>query len=79
MGRKIRKPASDRLKLATRTDLKRLGITVSNQTLLRWESRNQFPRRIRMGGHSVAWPLAEIEAWVIDRTNERDNAEYVQH
>ncbi len=47
--------------LATRADLKRLGINVSNTTLLRWEARGRFPRRIRMAGTSVAWFLSEIE------------------
>lgn len=28
--------------LATRADLKRLGITVSNSTLLRWEARGRL-------------------------------------
>ncbi len=47
--------------LATRADLKRLGITVSNSTLLRWEARGRFPRRARLAGTSVAWFLHEIE------------------
>ena len=36
--------------LATRADLKRLGIIVSNSTLLRWEARGRFPRRVRLAG-----------------------------
>ena len=38
--------------LATRADLKRLGIIVSNSTLLRWEARGRFPRRVRLAGTS---------------------------
>jgi predicted DNA-binding transcriptional regulator AlpA len=62
--------------LATRADLKRLGITVSNTTLLRWEARGRFPRRIRMAGTTVAWFLSEIEDWLADRAAERARTHY---
>jgi len=58
------KISDGRKTLATRADLKRLGINVSNTTLLRWEARGRFPRRIRMAGTSVAWFLSEIEDWL---------------
>ena len=57
--------------LATRSDLKHLGINVSNTTLLRWEVRGRFPRRIRMAGTSIAWLMPEIEAWLAERAAER--------
>jgi hypothetical protein len=41
--------------LLTREDLPRLGITISPSTLLRLEAAGQFPKRIRLGHHSVAW------------------------
>ena len=62
--------------LATRADLKRLGITVSNSTLLRWEARGRFPRRVRLAGTSVAWLLNEIELWLADRPEERSCHHY---
>lgn len=62
--------------LASRADLKRLGINVSNTTLLRWEARGRFPRRIRMAGTSVAWFLSEIEDWLADRAAERARTHY---
>lgn len=62
--------------LANRADLARLGIKVSNSTLLRWEAAGRFPRRIRMAGTSVAWLLAEIEQWVADRADERSRWHY---
>lgn len=62
--------------LATRSDLKRLGINVSNTTLLRWEARGRFPRRIRMAGTSVAWFLSEIEDWLTERADERTRTHY---
>lgn len=62
--------------LATRADLKRLGIHVSNSTLLRWEAGARFPRRIKPGGTTVAWLMSEIEDWVTERAEERANHHY---
>ncbi|HEY8594560.1 MAG TPA: AlpA family phage regulatory protein [Devosiaceae bacterium] len=62
--------------LANRADLARLGIKVSNSTLLRWEAAGRFPRRIRMAGTSVAWLLNEIEQWLADRAEERSRTFY---
>ena len=64
--------------LASRADLKRLGINVSNTTLLRWEARGRFPRRIRMAGTSVAWFLSEIEDWLAERADERARTHYAE-
>lgn len=47
-----------------RKDLVRLGINLSNSTMLRLEAANQFPKRIRIGAHSVAWLAAEIQAHI---------------
>ncbi len=65
--------------LATRADLKRVGIEVSNTTLLRWEARGRFPRRIRMAGTSVAWFLCEIEDWLAARAAERARTRYAEY
>ena len=62
--------------LYTRADLKRLGITVSNSSLLRWEAAARFPRRIRMAGTSVAWIAAEVHAWLKARAEERSRHVY---
>lgn len=62
--------------LVTRSDLKELGICVSNTTLLRWEAHGRFPRRIRMAGSSVAWFLTEIEDWFAERSAERAHTHY---
>lgn len=37
-----------------REELRKMGIRVSNSSLLRWEQLGRFPRRIRMAGTSVA-------------------------
>jgi len=65
--------------LASRDDLERLGINVSNTTLLRWEKHGRFPRRIRMAGTSVAWFLSEIEDWLAERAAERARTHYADY
>jgi predicted DNA-binding transcriptional regulator AlpA len=64
--------------LATRADLKRVGIEVSNTTLLRWEARGRFPRRIRMAGTSVAWFMCELDDWLAERAAERARTHYAE-
>jgi predicted DNA-binding transcriptional regulator AlpA len=64
--------------LATRADLKRVGINVSNTTLLRWEARGRFPRRIRMAGTSVAWFMCELDDWLAERAAERARTHYAE-
>ncbi len=66
-------------KLATRTDLKRMGITLSNTTLLRLEARGRFPRRVRIGGTSVAWLMSELNDWLSDRAEERARTHYADY
>jgi predicted DNA-binding transcriptional regulator AlpA len=50
--------------LLTRNDLPRLGITISPSTLLRLEAVGRFPKRIRIGAHSVAWLASEVSAHI---------------
>ncbi|MCV6825153.1 MULTISPECIES: helix-turn-helix transcriptional regulator [Halocynthiibacter] len=66
-------------RLATRDDLKRMGIKVSNTTKLRWEAQGRFPRRIRMGGTTVAWFMSEIEDWLAERDAERARTFYADY
>lgn len=65
--------------LATRADLKRMGISLSNTSLLRLEARGRFPRRIRIGGTTVAWFLSEIEDWLAERADERTRTHYAEY
>ncbi|MAQ81703.1 MAG: hypothetical protein CMH12_00560 [Maritimibacter sp.] len=65
--------------LATRSDLKRFGVKVSNTTLLRWEKLGRFPRRARPGGTTVAWILSEIEDWLAERAAERSRTHYAEY
>lgn len=66
----------DQQVVLSRNDLKRLGINVSNSTLLRWEHLGRFPRRIRMAGTSVAWLKSEVDEWLSDRAKERSSHHY---
>ena len=66
-------------RLATRDDLKRMGIKVSNTTKLRWEAQRRFPRCIRMGGTTVAWFMSEIEDWLTERDAERARTFYADY
>lgn len=66
-------------RLYQRDDLRRLGITKSNVTLLRWEQRGRFPRRIRLAGTSVAWLASDIERWITERSEERSHHHYADY
>jgi len=46
--------------LLVRGDLPRLGINLSPSTLLRLEAEGKFPKRVRIGAHSVAWLTSEV-------------------
>ncbi len=69
---------SNRL-LYQREDLREMGITKSNTTLLRWEQLGRFPRRVRMAGTSVAWLASDIEQWFRDRAEERAHYRYADY
>lgn len=65
--------------LYQRDDLRQMGITKSNTTLLRWEQLGRFPRRVRMAGTSVAWLASDIEQWFRDRAEERARHHYADY
>jgi predicted DNA-binding transcriptional regulator AlpA len=58
--------------LLTRQDLPRLGINLSNSTMLRLEAAGQFPKRVRIGAHSVAWLKSEIHEHITKLAAERE-------
>lgn len=60
--------------LLTREDLPRLGLNLSPSTLLRLEAAGQFPKRVRIGAHSVAWLASEIDAHIAKLAAERGAA-----
>jgi prophage regulatory protein len=65
--------------LCCRNNLKEFGIRVSNTTLLRWEAKGRFPRRIRLAGTSVAWLKSEIDQWLVERAEERSHTHYADY
>ena len=62
MTRFIRRPAVE-----NRTGLSRSTIYLLMQN-------GQFPKPVRIGGRAVAWPEAEVEAWLNARLAEREEA-----
>ena len=58
--------------LLTRNDLPRLGLNLSPSTLLRLEAAGRFPKRIRIGDHSVAWIASEVLAHLTDLAGNRE-------
>lgn len=51
--------------------LPRLGITFSPTSLRRLEAEGKFPKRIRLGVHSVAWLALEIQEHIAKLVAER--------
>ncbi|WP_226577315.1 helix-turn-helix transcriptional regulator [Acuticoccus sediminis] len=37
-------------------------------------SSGRFPRPVKISGRCVAWPMAEVDAWIESRIAERDAA-----
>ena len=62
MTRFIRRPAVE-----NRTGLSRSTIYLLMQN-------GQFPKPVRIGGRAVAWPEADVEAWLNARLAEREGA-----
>jgi prophage regulatory protein len=62
MTRFIRRPAVE-----NRTGLSRSTIYLLMQN-------GQFPKPVRIGGRAVAWPEADVEAWLNARLAEREEA-----
>ena len=62
MTRFIRRPAVE-----NRTGLSRSTIYLLMQN-------GQFPKPVSIGGRAVAWPEADVEAWLNARLAEREEA-----
>jgi prophage regulatory protein len=60
--------------LLVRGDLPRLGINLSPSTLLRLEAEGKFPKRVRIGAHSVAWLATEVHEHIAKLAAERGAA-----
>lgn len=62
--------------LLSRSDLRDLGITLSNSSLLRAEARGSFPRRLRLSPATVCWDSNEVAEWLESRKAERADWHY---
>ncbi len=64
--------------LAMKTLINRKKLTamipLSDRAILNMEKRGDFPRRIALTSRSVAWDLAEVEAWIEARKASGDKA-----
>jgi prophage regulatory protein len=49
-------------------------IPLSDATIWRREKMGDFPKRIRLGGNSVGWFAAEIDAWLANKAAARGPA-----
>lgn len=58
-------------RLLTRFDLKDLGISYVNVTLLRQERAGKFPRRIYLSSHRVGWWESEVLSYLETKSQER--------
>jgi len=62
------------VRLLSADDLRARGVRLSKSQLYNLMKKGSFPRPIKVGGRSVAWPEAEIEAWLQQRIDDRDEA-----
>ena len=53
-----------------------LGVSVRTVRLL--DASGKLPRPVRIGAHSVRWPVAELEAWLAARAPDRATWETIR-
>jgi predicted DNA-binding transcriptional regulator AlpA len=51
--------------------LQKLGITYTNQHLIRLEQKDRFPRRLSLGNRRVVWMFSELKDWIAARAANR--------
>ncbi len=49
-------------------DLKK-QFNLSRSSLDRWEKSGDFPKRIRLGANSIAWRSEDVQRWLQERSN----------
>lgn len=60
----------------TRKDLRDLGIKVSSSTLIRWQVAGKFPKAVRLGGSTLAWPRDQVMRWCEQCIKDAENFTY---
>lgn len=61
-------------RIITRREL-RLIVPYTPQHISRLERDGKFPKRIRIGARRVGWRLADIEAWLNERSKVSEASE----
>ena len=71
--------SSDLPRTVRRAELKTM-VPLADSTIYEMERRGDFPRRFALSPRCVVWDLAEVEAWLAQRRQERQAAlATVQH
>ena len=65
-----KEPFWKHLQIITKKELCQI-VPYSPQHIGLLEKKGKFPKRIRLGGNRVGWVWFEIEAWILDRMDER--------
>ena len=47
-------------------------IPLSDPTIWRMERAGKFPKRVKLGGNAVGWLETEVEAWLAERSADRE-------
>lgn len=47
-------------------------VGVSNTQIYNLIKKEGFPKPVPLGGRAVAWVESEVDAWILNRMNERD-------
>jgi len=45
---------------------------LGRSSIYKYISEEMFPRPVALGGRAVAWVSDEVDAWILDRIEERD-------
>ncbi len=67
---------SNKLVFMSRKDLHDLGITFANSTLIVHEKKGKFPKRIPLSDRRVAWIASEVDQWIRQKMDEREEADH---
>lgn len=60
--------------LLRRTEVQRITSIKSSSQLYALMNRGEFPKPIRLSAHTVAWVQSEVEDWIAERIQRRDQA-----
>jgi prophage regulatory protein len=67
------------MRMLSNEDLKQRGIRFSRQHLHRLIKKGQFPRPVKIGSATNAWPEHEIDEWLLARVAARDGGAQQEH